>query len=119
MAVEGDGSFSLKGVSVYLKAKDQRLSRAVQILCSEIGGKTGELVPFRVGAEKGHCIVVCAGDDPECESCTLEVTEDRITVESGGIGAFSRSVSWSATGMFPYAASSTSPIFLSADSIRI
>ena len=84
MAVEGDGSFSLKGVSVYLKAKDQRLSRAVQILCSEIGGKTGELVPFRVGAEKGHCIVVCAGDDPECESCTLEVTEDRITVESGG-----------------------------------
>ena len=84
MAVEGDGSFSLKSVSVYLKAKDQRLSRAVQILCSEIGGKTGELVPFRVGAEKGHCIVVCAGDDPECESCTLEVTEDRITVESGG-----------------------------------
>ena len=55
MAVEGDGSFSLKGVSVYLKAKDQRLSRAVQILCSEIGGKTGEFVPFRVGAEKGHC----------------------------------------------------------------
>lgn len=52
MAVEGEGSFSLKGVSVYLKAKDQRLSRAVQILCSEIGGKTGELVPFRVGAEK-------------------------------------------------------------------
>lgn len=84
MAIEGEGTFPLAGSSVYIDAGDCRIARAASVLCSEIGQKCGELVPFSVAAPKGHSILVKAGGDTACESYTLEVTPDKIVIESDG-----------------------------------
>ena len=84
MAVEGEGKFALDGTSVYVHANDIRISRAVQVLCSEIGKKCGGFIPFSAGKPQEHYIYVRAGDDALCESYTLEVTPECIMIESGG-----------------------------------
>ena len=90
-----------------LEGEGSAPSRAVQILCSEIGGKTGEL--FAVSRRRGRRDTArrLRAGRSECESCTRGHggQDNRGERRRGGrVLGIQSPVSWSATGMFPYAA---------------